>query len=224
MANNTSTTTDLTGQLLVTTNSSSRLNFQIQSINVKLDRTDFSLWRNTVLLALQAFELEAHILTDDSSPQYKPQTVDVTTPPGSNSEYITWRHCDRFVLLWLRSTLSERALATIVRATTARQAWTTIDRTFKAQSRARRMALKNQLQSLLKGSLSIIEYFEKKRAIADALDENFQHISNEDLTGYILNGLDSLYGPFITSFMMRPEETNVDDLLGLLLLEEERIE
>ncbi|CAN0910575.1 hypothetical protein LINGRAHAP2_LOCUS26367 [Linum grandiflorum] len=65
-------------------------------------------------------------------------------------------------------------------------AWQTIDRSFQAQTRARRMQLKLQLQSLSKGSLSMFEYLEKKRAIADSLAADQQPISDEDLIGYIL--------------------------------------
>lgn len=71
------------------------------------------------------------------------------------------------------------------------------------------MALKNQIQSLMKGSLSIHEYVEQKRTIADDLSENLHPISNEDLVGHILNGLDSSYGPFVTPFMMRTEDVDV---------------
>ena len=79
------------------------------------------------------------------------------------------------------------------------------------------MALKPQLQTLNKGSLSMIEYIEGKRSIADSLTENLHPISDEDLVGYLLSGLDSSYGPFSTAFMMKDAYASVDDLAGLLL-------
>lgn len=64
------------------------------------------------------------------------------------------------------------------------------------------MQLKDQLLSLTKGSMSILNYIEHKRWIADTLAENLTPISDEDLISYILAGLDSSYGPITTKFMM----------------------
>lgn len=84
-------------------------------------------------------------------------------------------------------------------------AWTTIEKTFQAQTRARRMSMKHQLQTLTKGSLMILDYVERKRAIADSLADSPNPISTEDLISHILNGLDLSYGPFMSAFMIRDE-------------------
>ncbi|CAN1152414.1 Retrovirus-related Pol polyprotein from transposon RE1 [Linum perenne] len=121
--------------------------------------------------------------------------------------------------------MAERALALVARASSTHAAWTIIDKTFQTQTQANRMHLKIQLQNITKGSLSMMEYIEKKRAIADTLADNLSPISDEDLIGHILAGLDSTYGPFHTSFMMhRSSVTTVDDLVGLLLHEESKLE
>lgn len=84
---------------------------------------------------------------------------------------------DRYVLLWLKSILSERALTIVARSTSSHLAWTTLNKTLQAQNNATGMAMKTQLQNMSKGSLPMIEYFEKKRAIADSLAENLNPIS-----------------------------------------------
>ncbi|CAN0917679.1 hypothetical protein LINGRAHAP2_LOCUS30450 [Linum grandiflorum] len=86
------------------------------------------------------------------------------------------------------------------------------------------MQLKLQLESLTKGALSMLEYIEKKRSIADALAEDLQPISDEDLINYLLSRLDSSNGGFATAFMMAADQLSVDDLIGLLLQEEARQE
>ncbi|XP_028206309.1 uncharacterized protein LOC114389769 [Glycine soja] len=86
------------------------------------------------------------------------------------------------------------------------------------------MAMKVQLQTLTKGYLSMLEYIEHKHSIADSLAENLHPISDEDLIGYILSGLDSSYSAFSTAFMMKSDDVFVDDLAGLLLQEEARLE
>lgn len=78
------------------------------------------------------------------------------------------------------------------------------------------MAMKTQLQSLSKGFLTMMKYIEKKRTISDSLADDLNPISEKDLISHILSGLDSSYGPFTTTFMMKTNNVTVDDLIGLL--------
>lgn len=222
---------------LATTNAST-LNFQIPSIAVKLDRENYSLWRTTIIAALETFDLEEFVL----NPSPPPETIVVPATEGTpatatapaipatpetiapNPAYIAWKKRDRFVLLWLQSTLSEKSLALVTRCHSSHMAWQAINRSFQAQTRASRMQLKAQIQSLSKGSMTMVDYIDRKRSIADSLAANLSPISDEDLIGYLLNGLDSSYAPFVTAFMMKTELMSVDDLTGLLLQEEARIE
>lgn len=123
------------------TNGSSALNFQIPSINIKLDRTNYSLWRSTVLSALATFDLDEFVL----APNPPAETVPVATaaPPAGaapineapNPEFELWKKRDAFVLLWLKSTLSERSLAIVARSMTSQEAWSAIDKTFQPKQR-----------------------------------------------------------------------------------------
>lgn len=70
----------------------------------------------------------------------------------------------------------------------------------------------------------MIDYIEQKRSIADSLAENLCPVSDEDLIGYLLSGLDSSYAAFATTFMMHVATVTIDDLTGFLLQEEARIE
>lgn len=62
--------------ILQLTNFNSVPNLQIPSINIKLDRDNYSLWRTTIISALETFELENHVL--NSSPQPKVRVVPAT--------------------------------------------------------------------------------------------------------------------------------------------------
>lgn len=70
----------------------------------------------------------------------------------------------------------------------------------------------------------MIDYIDKKRAIADSLAETLNPISTEDLIGHILPGLDSSYDPFVMAYMMCDTNDSLDDVAGMLLLEESRLE
>lgn len=86
------------------------------------------------------------------------------------------------------------------------------------------MFMKTDLQTITKGSLSFIDYVEKKRFIADALAESLHPVSFEDLIGYILGEMDSSYGTFIIAYMVKDDQTTVDDLLCIFFQEEARLE
>lgn len=68
------------------------------------------------------------------------------------------------------------------------------------------MSLKLKLQKLSKGAMTMLKYLEQKRAIADSLEENLSPISNEDLIGHILSGIDSSYDPFTTTYMFKDDD------------------
>ncbi|CAN0858726.1 Retrovirus-related Pol polyprotein from transposon RE1 [Linum grandiflorum] len=212
--------------LMAASSSSSALTVPLPPTTIKLDRKNFDLWRSTMMSSLEAYELESFI----SAAKPPPETHLVPDSDGGeaqsepNPTYISWKRRDRLVLLWIRSTLSDRTLALVARASSSRDAWVTIEKSFQAQTRARRMQLKLQLQTLTKGALSMLEYIEKKRRIADSLAQDLQPISDEDLVGHILSGLDSSYGGFVTAFMMAADRLSIDDLVGLLLQEEARQE
>lgn len=206
--------------------------FHFPNFAIRLDRTNYALWRNTVLSALEAFDLDA-LLNKTSQPPAtipaSPATPSDGPPPAplpdiSNPEHAIWKKKDRLVLLWLRSTLSIPLLGSVTRATTAAEAWAILAQSFHAQSKARQMHLRRSLQTLTKGSLSILDFFEKKRSMADALAASLCEIPDDDLVAYILYELDAAYGPFRAALSMRVEPVSSDELLGLLLHEEQRLE
>ncbi|XP_049350413.1 uncharacterized protein LOC125815055 [Solanum verrucosum] len=85
------------------------------------------------------------------------------------------------------------------------------------------MQLKSQLQNLSKGNFSILEYFEKKRAIVHSLAESLYFVQDDDFISFILNGLDSSFGIFKAALNMRSGTITPEELFGLLLQEEERL-
>ncbi|KAL4587347.1 hypothetical protein LXL04_000216 [Taraxacum kok-saghyz] len=173
----------------------------IPSISIKLEHENYCLWRSTIISALETFELESFVLAPNPPSETRhvaPSTVPPTMEP--NPDYLLWKKRDRQILLWLKSMLG-CSLAIVAHA----------------QTRARRMSMKHQLQILSKGSLSMLDYVERKRAIADSLAANLNPVSNEDVIGFILNELDSSYGPFTYAFMIKDQDSTIDDLIGLLL-------
>lgn len=196
---------------------------------IKQDRENYFLWSNSVQSALEAFELDGFITGATTPPPAEIKSgVDGQSPEKfktcPNPEYLLWKKKDKLVLLWLMSTMTERILTSVTRASTSREAWVTLQRIFQSQSRARVMQMRWRLQSMEKGSLSILEYVEQKRSMADNLASIANPVSEDDLVNYILHRLGEDYSSFHTSINTRAEPILVDELLGMLLQEEEKLE
>ncbi|KAH0669839.1 hypothetical protein KY289_024332 [Solanum tuberosum] len=147
--------------------------------------------------------------------------------PQHNSAQFTFCHVeaatDLLILVCLRQIIVDPLLGHLTLATSSPDAWTKIECMFQSQTCARVMQLKSQLQNLSKGNLSILEYFEKKRAIVDSLAESLYVVQDDDFISFVLNGLDSSYGIFKATFNMRSGLTTPEELFGLLLQEKERL-
>ncbi|XXG76297.1 hypothetical protein AAC387_Pa08g0670 [Persea americana] len=105
--------------------------------------------------------------------------------------------------------------------------WQSLEKAYSAQSRAKIMNLKYQLHTLKKGSLSMSDYFQKKKSIVDNLAVVAQPVSDFDLASSLLSGLlsglSSEYEAIITSITTRVEPISLDDLTGFLLSQEARL-
>lgn len=123
---------------------------QFPVFTFKLERTNYSIWCANVLDALDAFEMKDHVLLDSSPPKVTLvlTTTDSQATMATNPKFLEWKQRDKFILIWIRTTISAGPLGYITRTESSFQAWQTIERMFQTQSRARSMHLKQQLNSL----------------------------------------------------------------------------
>ncbi|CAM8906934.1 unnamed protein product [Rhodiola kirilowii] len=225
MADDTSSST--TSAILSAATTDKPTTLKLPSLQFRLERTNYSLWRHSIKAALTAYDLEDFIKPGLAPTEFLPLTPDPAAPlatPPVNPNYGPWKKKDRLVLLWIQSTLSTPLLAHIVRASTTSEAWTILEQMFYAQTRANLMHLKHQLHTFQKGSLSILEYVEKKRSFSDSLAECSYIVPDDEFVECILHGLDASYAGFRTAFNLRMGSISSHQLLGLLLDEEARIQ
>ncbi|KAL8162359.1 hypothetical protein V2J09_013848, partial [Rumex salicifolius] len=121
-------------------------------------------WGFVIFSTLEAFDVDDFVL---QKPMVKPNENEKDEIVLAN--YGSRRKQDRLVLVWLRYTLSDRLLTYVARAQTAYEAWSMIESMFHTQTRARFMLLKDQLQTMSKGSMSMFDYIKKKQSVVDAL-------------------------------------------------------
>ena len=127
------------------------------------------------------------------------------------------------ILSALISSLSENILAYVVKCTTSRDVWLTLERMFTAHSRARTMTIRYQLSTLKKGDSSIADYFHTFTSFVDTLAAINQPLIEEEQISFLLTGLGSEYESFITTVHLRTKLLSVETLYGHLLSHELRM-
>ena len=127
---------------------------------VKLDRSNFLLWRKQVLTSIRGNRLEGFISENQNIPeQYLSQArTDGSVERTENPAYVNWRAQDQTLLSWLFSTISEGILSSVLNYDTAFDVWKSIEKQFGVQSEAKVMQLRYELDTLRKESMSIEEY------------------------------------------------------------------
>ena len=130
---------------------------------VKLDRTNYVLWKSQIKNIVFANGFEDFIDGTSVCPE-KELSAGVINPT-----FITWRRQDHTILSWIYSSLTPAIMTQIIGHTTSQSAWNALEKTFSSSSRARIMQLRLELQSTKKGSLSMIDYIIKVKGATDNL-------------------------------------------------------
>ena len=190
-------------------------------ITIKLTRDNYLLWKAQIVLYLRGQHLFGFL--DNSRPappQTLPVTTDDTTQPQPNPGHQTWLIQDQMILSALISSLSETVLAYVVKCTTSREVWLTLEQMFTAHSRARIMNIHYQLSTLKKGDSSIADYFHKFTGLIATLAAIDKPLTEEEQISLLLAGLGSEFESFITTVQMRTDLMSIEALYGHLLSHE----
>jgi hypothetical protein len=78
---------------------------------------------------------------------------------SQNLDWLQWHMRDQLVLSILISSLIVDIIVHVVKCLTARELWLTLENMFNTKDCARSQALRLQLHTLKKGSMSITKYF-----------------------------------------------------------------
>ena len=190
-------------------------------VTIKLTCENYLLWKAQIVPYLRGQHLFGFL--DGSRPAPSPYlglTSDGSSQPQPNPDHHAWLIQDQMILSALISSLSENILAYVVKCTTSRDVWLTLERMFIAHSRARTMTIRYQLSTLKKGDLSIVDYFHTFTGLVDTLVAINQPLTEEEQISFLLAGLGSEYESFITTVHMCTELLSIETLYGHLLSQE----
>uniref|UniRef100_A0A2N9F539 Reverse transcriptase Ty1/copia-type domain-containing protein n=1 Tax=Fagus sylvatica TaxID=28930 RepID=A0A2N9F539_FAGSY len=127
------------------------------------------------------------------------------------------------ILSALISSISETILAYVVKCATSHDVWTTLERMFISQSRARSMSIHYQLATLRKGDSSISDYFHRFTHLVDTLAAIAQPLPLHESLFFLLAGLGSDYDHVVTSVQTQINPIALEDIYGHLLSHELRL-
>ncbi|KAJ8625636.1 hypothetical protein MRB53_034166 [Persea americana] len=114
---------------LVSSSSTVTPNFVLSNIAnlvpIKLDSTNFLLWKSLFRPILRSHQLEHFI--DGSKPIPSPEIISANGETSPNHVFSVWFERDQTLLSWINATLSAFALPYIVGKETAKDAWETLE-------------------------------------------------------------------------------------------------
>lgn len=120
-------------------------------------------------------------------PQYVPTEdgVDVVMNP----KYHTYRRQDMLLMFWLLSSISESVLTLAVGLNTTSEIWKVLESNFSAQTAARKVQFRIELQYLKKRSMKRNDYIGKMKTCCDALVSAGDINSDMEQALYFLGGV-----------------------------------
>lgn len=109
--------------------------------------------------------------------------------------------------------MTEDILQDVVSATTAQEAWDTLQHMFSSSTRARSVQVRVELATTKKRDLSAVDYFRKIKTMASEFAAADAPLRDEEVIAYLLAGLGPTYDPFVTSMTTKSEALTLDELL-----------
>jgi hypothetical protein len=122
------------------------------------------------------------------------------------------------------SSVSRNVLVQVVVLLTASDVWKHIETSYASHSRARVINTRMALATTQKGSMTAAKYVSKMKSLADDMAYTGKKLDNEELSSYILDGLDAEYNSLVSSIAARVEPISLGELYSQLLSFETRLE
>ncbi|XP_026432754.1 uncharacterized protein LOC113330109 [Papaver somniferum] len=165
-------------------------------VSLKLDNTNFILWRDQFESILITTDLYGHVNGEIQKPG---ERVMINGVLSLNPRWVYSRKMDKFVVSCLKATFTSAISGDVLGLTTTREIWEYLQSCFKTQYRVRKNMLRAQLFGIRKRNLHILVYLQKIKKIADSVAAIGEKVNESDLIMYVLNGLETEYDNFVVS-------------------------
>ncbi|CAJ2666782.1 unnamed protein product [Trifolium pratense] len=191
-------------------------------ITLKLNPTNYPLWREQALALAESQDLVGHLTNEDPAPtQFTTPDPNNTTNseqfvPKITDEFVKWRKADRLLRGWIIGTLSEEALGLVVGIDTAHAVWSALKDAYAEDSQEREFTLRQQMTYFRKEENQTIgEHIRTFKGLCDSLAAIGKPIPDKEKVFYLLTSLGPDYETFTTT-MLKPPRPSYSELISQL--------
>lgn len=170
--------------------------------------SNFANWKAQVSSLMYGHDLYSYLDGTTIAPS---QTTTVNNQEVPNPLYKLWFRQDQLIRNALMASVDPTITATIVAATTSKQAWDALHTLYANKSHTRIFSLRNSLNKVSKDTKTIAEYLREVKCVADELATAGAPVTTEELIVKILSGMPSPR-PFkheIQQYLMRSSLTKL---------------
>jgi hypothetical protein len=190
-------------------------------VTVKLDHTNYLMWKFQITGILDAYPLLDHLEDPTSCPsQFVLDHHDLETQEV-NPLHLLWKTRDKTLFSLISSTLSPSAISLVMGQTTAFGIWKVILNRYTSISRSSIVNLKRELHSIKKNSDSVTQYLQKIKEARDKLVSVGVFIDDEEILHIVLQGLPSDFHSFTSAMLTKNEAVRFEELHTLMKTEED---
>ena len=192
-------------------------------VTVKLDHTNYLMWKFQITGILDAYSLIDHLEEPTLCPSqfilgHRDHDLEV---PEVNPLYLQWKTRDKTFFSLISSTLSPSAISLVMGQTTASGIWRVILNRYTSISHSSVLNLKRELHSIKKNSDSVTQYLQKIKEARDKLVSVGVFIDDEEILHIVLQGLPSDFHSFTSAMLTKNEAVRFEELHTLMKTEKD---
>ncbi|GAU26016.1 hypothetical protein TSUD_64040 [Trifolium subterraneum] len=192
------------------------------SITIKLDEKNFLLWSQQVNGVITAHNLHRFVVNPNIPLQFA--TVNDRIEGNTSEEYRKWLFKDQTLFTWLLSTISDSVLPRVLHCKHSHEVWDKIHKYFNSVLKSRIRQLRSELKNTKKLARSVSEYLLRIKSIVNSLIAMSEVVSEQEQVDAILDGLPEDFNSFVMMVYSRFDTPTVEDIEGLLMLQEAQFE
>ena len=144
-------------------------------------------------------------------------------PDTTHRDPSAWEQAASRVMYCFASSVNDQLLNHIRDAKTPKEAWENLKKIFEASTTARKLQLKQELNSIQQRDMSVTDYTTKVKEICDALGSINVTVDEDKMVQICLGGLAQRYGPIRMTICTREKPPSFVDLQSMLMDEENHV-
>uniref|UniRef100_A0A2N9FGX9 Reverse transcriptase Ty1/copia-type domain-containing protein n=1 Tax=Fagus sylvatica TaxID=28930 RepID=A0A2N9FGX9_FAGSY len=192
-------------------------------VSVKLDPSNYMLWKFQICSTLSAYALFDIVDGTYPCPEKYNKDSNGNLSLQVNPEYLQWCAKDQALISMISATLSQSALSLVIGQKSAKGVWDSLERRYTSLSRSNVLGLKRDLNNIKKNTDSISVYMLKIKECKDKLEVVGVIMEDEELLHIVLDGLPQNFYHFYSAMRTRSDTVSFEQLLVLLTAEEKSL-